>query len=140
MTTGTTTRTTIHGNPGDTRILPAGLKVRLSPATNLPGSAEIKWWAAPVDEEAEGWPTATLAWAADVGLGLGEGDVKVDPCPTVIDLRTPVRSERIRSFQPPWRTVFVYRCPTCGAEHRVGASRFLGRRPTPEIGGFVCGR
>lgn len=61
-------------------------------------------------------------------------------CPTVIDLNRPTCSERVRDFQPPWRTVFVYRCASCGGEHRVYANSFRGSRPTPGIGGFVCGR
>jgi hypothetical protein len=61
-------------------------------------------------------------------------------CQTIIDARSPVRSERVRGFQPPWRTVYVYRCQSCGSEHRLRASAFSGPNPTPSVGGFVCGR
>lgn len=37
----------------------------------------------------------------------------------VLNLARPVRSERVRGFQPPWYTVFVYRCDACGGETRV---------------------
>lgn len=56
----------------------------------------------------------------------------------VIDLRFPIRSERVRAgFQPHWRTVFVYRC-SCGKETRVFASAFRGSTPEPGIGGIYC--
>jgi hypothetical protein len=59
-------------------------------------------------------------------------------CAAVIDLIRPVRSERVRGFQPPWRTVYVYTCPGCGATHRVRAASFLGRNPVPSRGGIRC--
>lgn len=59
-------------------------------------------------------------------------------CERVIDLHRPVRSERRRGFQPPYYTVYVYRCE-CGAEHFVRASSFRGRNPEPAVGGIVCG-
>lgn len=56
---------------------------------------------------------------------------------TTIDLSKPVRTERVRWFQPPWRTVFVYRC-AMGHEQRVFASSFSGSRPVPSVGGINC--
>jgi hypothetical protein len=62
-----------------------------------------------------------------------------ESCSAVIDLRKPVRSERVRGFQPPWRTVYVYACPSCKAERRVRACSFRGSRAEPSVGGMVCG-
>lgn len=56
---------------------------------------------------------------------------------SVINLSTPVRSERVRGFQPPWRTVFVYTCPK-GHEQRVYANSFRGKTPVPGVGGIAC--
>ena len=56
----------------------------------------------------------------------------------MINLSTPIRSERVRGFQPPWRTVYVYVCATCGAETRVYAAAFIGKRPVPGVGGIFC--
>ncbi len=56
----------------------------------------------------------------------------------ILNLSTPVRSERVRGFQPPWRTVYVYACPVCGKETRVSAGSFRGRTPVPAIGGIAC--
>jgi hypothetical protein len=71
-------------------------------------------------------------------------------CETVIDLRHPVRSEKRRGFQPPWYTVYVYQCPTCGREHRLRAQCFRGFKrtpaghlvpinPEPGVGAIRCG-
>ena len=60
-------------------------------------------------------------------------------CQAVIDLRAPIRSERVRDFQPPWRTIYVYRCTSCGSERRVRAGSFRGSNPEPSVGGIVCG-
>jgi DNA-directed RNA polymerase subunit RPC12/RpoP len=60
-------------------------------------------------------------------------------CDATIDLRTPVGSERVRGFQPPWRTVYRYRCSACGHEVRVRANSFRGTRPEPSVGGIRCG-
>lgn len=60
-------------------------------------------------------------------------------CTATIDLRAPIRSERHRGFQPPYYTVYVYRCPTCGAERHVRAGSFRGRRPEPGVGAIRCG-
>lgn len=51
-------------------------------------------------------------------------------CGETIDLSTTIRSERVRGFQPPWRTVYVYRC-VCGAETRIAAGSYRGVRKTP---------
>jgi hypothetical protein len=59
-------------------------------------------------------------------------------CNAVIDLSRPIRSERRRQFQPPYYTVFVYRC-TCGHEVTVRASAYSGTRAVPSRGGIVCG-
>lgn len=56
-----------------------------------------------------------------------------------VDLSRPVRSERVRGFQPPWRTVYVYRCAD-GHESRVYASAFRGSRPEPARGAMECPR
>lgn len=55
-----------------------------------------------------------------------------------LNLATPVRSEKVRSFQPPWRTVFIYKCPDCHEEVRVNANSFRGKTPVPGIGGIEC--
>jgi hypothetical protein len=56
---------------------------------------------------------------------------------TAINLATPIRSERVRDFQPPWRTVYIYRCAN-GHEVRVRAGSFIGRNPTPSKGAIYC--
>lgn len=38
-------------------------------------------------------------------------------------LREPIRHERVRGFQPPWRHVFVYKCKDCGKETRLFCPR-----------------
>lgn len=60
-------------------------------------------------------------------------------CTQVIDLSQPTRSARVRGFQPPWRTVYVYVCPACGHQHRLRASSFRGRHPESGRGGIRCG-
>lgn len=62
-----------------------------------------------------------------------------EPCPGRMDLQRPVRSERRRGFQPPYYTVYVYRCPDCQRERFIRASSFRGRTPVPAIGAMVCG-
>lgn len=59
-------------------------------------------------------------------------------CENIIDMRKPIASERVRGFQPPWRTVFVYRC-SCGAKMRMRAGSFRGGTAEPSIGGVRCG-
>jgi len=61
-------------------------------------------------------------------------------CDGIINLATPMGSERVRGFQPPWRTVYKYKCPKCGRETRVRAGAFRGGRAEPGVGGIICGR
>src|SRR6266404_3195063 len=68
-----TTCETIHGNPGERRILPANTLIAIEPASNLPAESSIKWWAHPVNGHP--WPTETEQWAEDVGVGLRADDV-----------------------------------------------------------------
>ena len=68
-----TTRETIHGNPGERRILPANTLVVIIPASNLPPDSPIKYWAYPVNGYP--WPPETEKWAEDVGVGLHEDDL-----------------------------------------------------------------
>ena len=68
-----TTRETVHGNPGERRILPANTLIVVIPASNLPSDSPIKYWAHPV--EGHPWPADTEAWAEDVGVGLHGDDV-----------------------------------------------------------------
>jgi len=56
---------------------------------------------------------------------------------TLINLAAPVRRERVRGFQPPWRTVFVYVCQA-GHEVRVRASAFRGTVAEPSRGAIAC--
>ena len=78
---GKTRGETIHGNPGESRRLPAGIIVGLLRASNLPPDSPIKWWAHPlpvgVIPDPVEWPANTVAWARDVGVGLHAGDVEV---------------------------------------------------------------
>jgi hypothetical protein len=62
---------TIHGY---NCVLPAGLVVQVTFADNLPPNGPVVWWASPVPGGDE-WPENTARWAADVGVGLGIGDV-----------------------------------------------------------------
>jgi len=61
-------------------------------------------------------------------------------CDGTINLNTPSGSERVRGFQPPWRTVYKYNCPKCGQESRVRANSYLGKRAVPGVGGITCGK
>ena len=65
---GRTTRDTVHGNPGERRILIANILVAIEPASNLPPDSAINYWAHPV--RGHPWPAGTEAWAEDVGVGL----------------------------------------------------------------------
>ena len=58
---------------------------------------------------------------------------------TLIDLSRPHSTERVRGFQPPWRTIFVYVCPS-PARHvvKVRAGSFRGSRPEPSRGAITC--
>lgn len=60
-------------------------------------------------------------------------------CSGQISLTQPIRSEKRRGFQPPYYTVWVYRCPDCRREIFVRANSFLGKRPVPARGAIVCG-
>lgn len=71
---GITRTETIHGNPGDKRILPAGLKVKLELATNLPVDSDIKFWASPLTLDS--WPKDITEWC-NVGVGLADADVEI---------------------------------------------------------------
>ena len=64
----------------------------------------------------------------------------IDRCNGIINTAHPLTSERVRDFQPPWRTVFIYKCPECGGITRLRASSFSGSTPVPGKGGIVCGR
>ena len=44
-----TTRETVHGDPGERRVLPANTLVAIIPASNLPPDSPIKYWAHPVE-------------------------------------------------------------------------------------------
>lgn len=68
-----TTCKTVHGNPGERRILPEGTLIAIEPASNLPPDSAITYWAHPVSGHP--WPADTEAWAEQVGVGLGAGDV-----------------------------------------------------------------
>jgi hypothetical protein len=74
-----TIRETVHGNPGERRILPANTLVGLVPASNLPPESPIEYWACPV--EGHPWPAETEAWAEDVGVGLNADDVALVKMP-----------------------------------------------------------
>lgn len=54
-----------------------------------------------------------------------------------IALDRPVGSERVRDFQPPWRTEFLYDCPA-GHRVRMRAGCFRGKTPVPGIGAITC--
>lgn len=74
-----TTRETVHGNPGERRLLPVNTLVLIEPASNLPPDTVIKYWAYPVNGHP--WPAETEAWAEDVGVGLHEDDVALVKMP-----------------------------------------------------------
>jgi len=59
-------------------------------------------------------------------------------CGATIDLRRPLRSERVRDSQSPYRTVYVYKCAVCGNETRVRANLFRGSHPEPSVGAILC--
>jgi len=82
---------------------------------------------------------SVVALSADEANSCDDGPMPPS-CDGVINLANPVSSERVRDFQPPWRTVFHYRCPKCGGLHRVRANSYAGRRAVPGVGAIVCGR
>lgn len=57
---------------------------------------------------------------------------------SIINLATPIRSERVRGFQPPYRTVFIYKCSDCGKETRVRANSYRGKTAVPGVGAIAC--
>lgn len=62
-----------------------------------------------------------------------------ETCNALIDLARPWTRERVRGFQPPWYTVFVYRCAACGEKRRVRAVAFRGTTPVASLGAIRCG-
>jgi len=74
-----TTWETIHGNPGERRMLPANILIAIEPATNLPEENAIKSWAHPINGHP--WPTGTEEWAEHVGVGLHADDVALVKMP-----------------------------------------------------------
>jgi hypothetical protein len=74
-----TTCETIHGNPGERRILPGNTLVVVESASNLPPDSQIKYWAHPINGHP--WPPDTEAWAEEVGVGLGAADVALVKMP-----------------------------------------------------------
>jgi hypothetical protein len=80
--TALTVKETVHGNPGERRVLPKGIRVIVVPATNLPADSKIKWWASPIFGYGalnNGWPKETADWAEAVGVGLEDGDIVFQP-------------------------------------------------------------
>ena len=59
-------------------------------------------------------------------------------CTGLIDLETPIGSERRRGFQPPYYTVYVYRCPACHAMRYIRANSFRGKTSVPGRGAIRC--
>ncbi len=74
-----TTCETIHGNPGERRVLPADTLIAIEPASNLPAENAIKWWAHPVNGDP--WPSDTEEWEEHVGVGLHADDVALVKMP-----------------------------------------------------------
>ncbi len=58
-----TIRDLVFGNPGETRLLPAGIRVRIKPALNLPKGDYLQWWAFPPYASRPAWPSDTANWA-----------------------------------------------------------------------------
>ena len=74
MMIAVTTDETIHGNPGERRILPAGTLVHVRPADNLPADVDTKYWVTPVDPDAV--TNALMNWADGPGIGLAQDDLR----------------------------------------------------------------
>lgn len=51
--------------------------------------------------------------------------------PTKINFANYTRIERVRGFQPPWRTIRVYQCPDCKREIKI-------RMEQSVPGAFIC--
>jgi hypothetical protein len=109
MNLARTTRETIHGNPGERRVLPANTLVALVPASNLPPDSPIKYWAYPV--HGHPWPEETEAWARDAGVGLAEEDA-------IIACVDDKQQEAVRRFIECWNLSMPYhdigRALNCG--------------------------
>lgn len=60
-------------------------------------------------------------------------------CEGRIPLGSPIRRESQRVPFRKSRTVFVYKCVTCGTERRIYAGAFQGQRAVPGVGATVCG-
>ena len=56
----------------------------------------------------------------------------------MINLSHPNTSERVRNFQPPWRTVYIYVCTNCHNVVRVRANAFVGKNSVPSVGAILC--
>ncbi len=56
----------------------------------------------------------------------------------MLNLQNPIRTEKRRGFQPPWYTVYIYRCKGCGKETTVRANSFRGPNPEPGVGAIRC--
>lgn len=85
-------------------------------------------------------PHSPECYSHDLAARLNSGQDTIKPdlrCAEVV--RGPARRERRRGFQPPWYTVFVYKC-RCGAEHTIRANSYIGTRAVEPVGGFICGR
>ncbi len=80
VTTGRTVRETMHGDPGQRITLPAGVPVRLTPATNLPPDSPIVYWAHPIGLSFQACPdyVELERWSGNAGLGLQAADVRLD--------------------------------------------------------------
>ena len=55
-----------------------------------------------------------------------------------INLSCPSSSERVRGFQPPWHTVWIYKCKARNHVVRVKANSFRGKTPVPSVGAIMC--
>lgn len=97
-------------------------------------------WAA---ENVRGFPswhvveTAPGSFVVERHAGDASSRVTFHDGPVFVDLSHPIRSERVRGFQPPWRTVYVYRCEH-GHTLRVYANAFRGSQPEPSRGAIEC--
>lgn len=82
---GFTLKETHHGNPGEKRILPKDMRVKLRPASNLPDDSPIKYWASPI--KGFRWPADTVQWAKNVGVGLCADDVDIHGVTVRVDCK-----------------------------------------------------
>ena len=63
----------VYGNPGERRTIPAGTRVRVVPASNLPGGG---FWIEPDDPTAVG--ADVMAWAEGPGCHARADDLAED--------------------------------------------------------------